>query len=311
MIGSAWASARALTGQLTRGMMTVRFHFAESMTNPDYFIPLAKAAEANGFSGTLIPDSIAYPEHSDTKYSYNSDGSREFLENKPFIESFILAAAMGAVTEKLELTTNVVKLPIRPPVYSAKLAASLAALTHDRFNFGVGLSVWPEDYEILGLPYEKRGKRFDECIEIVKGLCAGGYFEFHGEFYDIRSIKINPVPRKPLPILIGGHSEQAFKRAAAHDGFLVAGGGIDVVRPIAQSLRRYREELGTLEKPFRLFAPFMPDMNADIYSEYLELGVTDFITGFRDPYRNEPDSQPLQEKLDIMKMFADAVIGKF
>ena len=82
---------------------TVRFHFAEAMTNPDYFIPLAKAAEANGYSGTLIPDSICYPQHSDTKYSYNSDGSRDFLENKPFIESFVLAAAMGAVTEKLEL----------------------------------------------------------------------------------------------------------------------------------------------------------------------------------------------------------------
>jgi len=289
----------------------VRFHFAEAMTDIEYYLPLCRAAEANGFSGTLIPDSICYPQHSDTKYSYNSDGSRDFLENKPFIESFVLAAAMGAATENLELTTNVVKLPIRPPVYSAKMAASLAALTHDRFNFGVGLSVWPEDYEIMGLPYEKRGKRFDECIEIVKGLCAGGYFEFHGEFYDFPPIKLNPLPGKPLPILIGGHSEQAFKRAAKHDGFLVAGGDIDVVRPIAQSIHKYREELGTLDKPFRLFAPFSPDMTPEMFSEYLELGVTDMITGFRDPYINELDSQPLQEKLDIMKMFADAVIGKF
>ena len=289
----------------------MRFHFAESMTNPDYFIPLAKAAEANGFSGTLIPDSLIYPKESDTKYSYNSDGSRDFLENKPFIETFVLAAAIGAVTEKLELTTNVVKLPIRPPVYSAKLAASIAALTHDRFNFGVGLSVWPEDYQVVGLPYEKRGKRFDECIEIVKGLCAGGYFEFHGEFYDLPPIKINPVPGKPLPIFIGGHSEQAFKRAAAHDGFLVAGGGIDVVRPIAQSIKRFREELGTSDKPYRIFAPFMPAITAEMFAEYMELGITDFITGFRDPYRNELDSQPLQEKLDLMAAFADAVIGKY
>ena len=288
----------------------MRFHYAEAMTNPDYFIPLAKAAEANGYAGMLIPDSLVYPEHSDTQYSYNSDGSRDFLENKPFIETFVLAAALGAVTETLELTTNVVKLPIRPPVYSAKLAASIAALTHDRFNFGVGLSVWPEDYEIVGLPYEKRGKRFDECIAIVKGLCAGGYFEFHGEFYDIRSIKINPVPKKPLPILIGGHSDQAFRRAAHHDGFLVAGGGADVVLPIARSLRQYREELGNADKPFRIFAPFMPDLTPDLIAEYLELGVTDFIIGFRDPYKVEQDPQPLQEKLDNLAAFADAVIGK-
>lgn len=289
----------------------MRFHYAEAMTDIDYYIPLAKAAEANGYAGMLIPDSICYPEHSDSKYSYNSDGSREFLENKPFLESFVMAAALGAVTERLELTMNVVKLPIRPPVYSAKLASSIAALTNDRFNFGVGLSVWPEDYEIVGLPYEKRGKRFDECIAIVKGLCAGGYFEFHGEFYDVRSIKLNPVPKKPLPILIGGHSDQAFRRAAHHDGFLVAGGGPDVVRPIAQSLRQYREELGNAEKPFRLFAPFMPDLTPELIGEYLELGVTDFIIGFRDPYKNELDSQPLQEKLDNLAMFADAVISKF
>jgi alkanesulfonate monooxygenase SsuD/methylene tetrahydromethanopterin reductase-like flavin-dependent oxidoreductase (luciferase family) len=288
----------------------VRFHFAEAMTDINYYVPLAKAAEENGYAGMLVPDSICYPEVSDSKYFYNGDGSREFLANKPFLESFVMAAAIGAVTEKLEVTMNVVKLPIRPPVYSAKLAASISALTHDRFNFGVGLSVWPEDYEIMQVPFEKRGKRFDECIEIVKGLCAGGYYEFHGEFYDIPSIKINPVPQKPLPIFIGGHSEQAFKRAAKHDGFMVAGGGPDVVRPIAQSIRGYREELGTTGKPFRLFAPFMPELNEELIAEYAELGVTDYIIGFRDPYKNEMDSQTLQEKLDFMKMFADAVISK-
>jgi hypothetical protein len=78
----------------------------------------------------------------DTQYSYTEDGGREFLENKPFLEPFVQAAAMGAVTSKLELTSNVVKLPVRPPLYSAKMAASIAALTNNRFNFGVGLSVW-------------------------------------------------------------------------------------------------------------------------------------------------------------------------
>ena len=74
----------------------MRFHFAEAMTDIDYYIPLAKAAEANGYAGMLIPDSICYPEESDSKYFYNSDGSREFLENKPFLESFVMAAALGA-----------------------------------------------------------------------------------------------------------------------------------------------------------------------------------------------------------------------
>lgn len=289
----------------------MRFHYAEAMTSPDYYIPLAKAAEKNGYAGFLIPDSLIYPEHSDTEYSYNSDGSRDFLENKPFIESFVLAAAMGAATQNLELTTNVVKLPVRPPLYSAKLASSIAALTHNRFNFGVGLSVWPEDYEVMGVSYERRGKRFDECIEIVKGLCAGGYFEYHGEFYDIPSVKLTPAPSKPLPILIGGHSDKAFQRAARHDGFLVAGGGIDVVRPMAQAIQGYRKQFGTADKPFRIFAPFMPDMTPETFSEMNELGITDYVIGFRDPYVVEEDSEPLEQKLDNLARFSDAVIGKF
>ena len=160
----------------------MKFHYAESMTPVANYLPLARAAEEHGYAGFTISDSLIYPKASDTSYSYTEDGGREFLENKPFIESFILATAMGAATTTLELTTNVVKLPVRPPLYSAKLASSIAALTGDRFNFGVGLSVWPEDYAAMGVPYAKRGKRFDECIAIVKGLCAGGYFEFHGEF---------------------------------------------------------------------------------------------------------------------------------
>lgn len=288
----------------------MRFHYSEAMTSPDYFVPLAQAAEENGFHGFMIPDSLIYPEHSDTKYSYTADGNREFLENKPFIESFVLAAAMGAVTKRLELTTNVVKLPVRPPVYSAKLAASIAALTHDRFNFGVGLSVWPEDYDVMGLPWERRGKRLDECIEIVKGLCAGGYFEFHGEFYDLPPIKLNPVPKKPLPILIGGHSDAAFRRAAKHDGFLAAGGGPDVVRPMITAIQAHRKDLGTEGKPFRIFAPMFQGMTPDLLSEMQELGVTDMLVGFRNMYAFEEDTQTLQQKLDDMKQFADTVIGK-
>jgi alkanesulfonate monooxygenase SsuD/methylene tetrahydromethanopterin reductase-like flavin-dependent oxidoreductase (luciferase family) len=163
----------------------MRFHYAEAMTAVANYLPLARAAEELGFAGFTMPDSLIYPRASDTAYSYTEDGGREFLENKPFVESFILASAIGAVTTRLELTTNVVKLPVRPPLYSAKLASSVAAITGDRFNLGVGLSVWPEDYAAMGVDYARRGKRFDECLEIVRGLCAGGYFEFHGEFYDI------------------------------------------------------------------------------------------------------------------------------
>ena len=288
----------------------MRFHYAEAMTAVANYLPLARAAEELGFVGFTMPDSLIYPKASETAYSYTDDGGREFLENKPFVESFILASAIGAVTTRLELTTNVVKLPVRPPLYSAKLASSVAAITGDRFNLGVGLSVWPEDYAAMGVDYARRGKRFDECLEIVRGLCAGGYYEFHGEFYDIAPVKLNPVPGRPLPILIGGHSDAAFKRAARFDGFMFAGGGPDELAGPIAAINAARAEAGTADRPFRIFATAMGDFSVDTIRRLEELGVTDMPVAFRNLYAVEEDSQPLAEKIDAMRHFADTVIAR-
>src|SRR3982751_5345072 len=118
----------------------MRFSFAELMTDPTFYGPLAQGVEQAGFDSFVIPDSICYPRDSDSTYPYTPDGNREFLEDKPFIEPFSLIPALGAVTERLRFTTFVVKLPIRHPVLVAKQAASVAVLTDNRFGFGVGLS---------------------------------------------------------------------------------------------------------------------------------------------------------------------------
>src|SRR5438132_1213743 len=98
----------------------MRFTYAEAMTDPAYYIPLAQAAEAAGFDTMSIADSIAYPEVSDSTYPYTPDGSREFLDGKPFIEAFVLSAALAAATTTLRFAPFVIKLPIRPPVLVAK-----------------------------------------------------------------------------------------------------------------------------------------------------------------------------------------------
>ena len=118
------------------------------------------------------------------------------------------------MTSTIEFHTFVLKMPIRHPVLYAKEATSLAVLSDNRFVLGVGTSPWPDDYEIVQLPWEGRGRRFDECIEIVRGLAAGGYFEYHGEFYDFPAIKMEPVPTQPIPVLIGGHNDVQLRRAA-------------------------------------------------------------------------------------------------
>ncbi|MGW4325167.1 TIGR03619 family F420-dependent LLM class oxidoreductase [Nocardia sp. NPDC004573] len=288
----------------------MRFTYAETMTDPSYYLALAKAAEEAGYTSMAVADSVAYPKESDAKYPYTPDGSREFLEDKPFVEAFVLSAAMAAVTTTLRFTPFVLKLPIRPPVLVAKQAASVAALSGNRFGLGVGISPWPDDFEIMGVPFDKRGARMDECIDIVRGLSAGGYFEYHGQFYDIPPIKISPVPTEPLPILVGGHSKPALRRAAQRgDGWMHAGGdGAELDRLLAE-LDALRAEYGTRED-FEVHVISLDGFTVDGIKRLEDKGVTDVIVGFRLPYTTEQDTEPLETKIANLSRFAEKVIAR-
>ncbi|MBF6195821.1 MULTISPECIES: TIGR03619 family F420-dependent LLM class oxidoreductase [Nocardia] len=288
----------------------MRFTYAETMTDPSYYLALAKAAEEAGYTSMAVADSVAYPKESDAKYPYTPDGSREFLEDKPFVEAFVLSAAMAAVTTTLRFTPFVLKLPIRPPVLVAKQAASVAALSGNRFGLGVGISPWPDDFEIMGVPFDKRGARMDECIDIVRGLSAGGYFEYHGQFYDIPPIKISPVPTEPVPILVGGHSRPALRRAAQRgDGWMHAGGdGAELDRLLGE-LAALRAEYGTREG-FEVHVISLDGFTVDGIKRLEDKGVTDVIVGFRLPYTTEQDTEPLETKIASLSRFAEKVIAK-
>jgi probable F420-dependent oxidoreductase len=288
----------------------VRFSFAESLTDPSFYIPLAKAAEDAGYHSMTIADSIAYPFESDSKYPYTPDGSREFLDGKEIVEAFVLTAALGAVTTKLRFNFFVLKLPVRHPALTAKQAGSLAALTGNRLGLGVGTSPWPEDYELVGVPFDKRGKRMDECIEIVKGLTTGDYFEFHGEFYDIPKTKMSPAPTQPIPILVGGHADVALRRAARLDGWMHGGGSSpeELDRLIAR-VNKFREEEGKTG-PFEIHVISMDAYTVDGIKRLEDKGVTDAIVGFRYPYIIGPDPEPLEKKIRNLERFAEKVISK-
>ena len=289
----------------------MRFGYAESMTDPSFYAPLARAAEDAGYDTFVVPDSIAYPLESDTTYPFNPDGSREFLEDKPFIEPFTLIAALGAVTSRLRFVTFVVKLPIRHPVMVAKQASSLAVLTGGRFLFGVGTSPWPEDYALLDVPWARRGRRMDEAIEVIRGLTAGGFFEYHGEVFDVPPVKMSPVPAEPVPILVGGHGEAALRRAATvGDGWMHGGGDPADLPGLLERLARLRAEAGRADAPFETHVISMDAFSVDGVRRLEEQGVTDVIVGFRWPYVVGPDTEPLQAKVDSLRRFADGVIAK-
>jgi len=287
----------------------MRFSYAESMCDPSHYLPLAIVAEQAGWTSFTVPDSICYPEVSDNEYPYTPDGNREFLDGKPFIEPFSLIPAMGAVAQRLRFTTFVAKLPIRLPVLVAKSAASVAVITGNRFGFGVGLSPWPEDFAACGQDWKSRGKRMDEMIEIIRGLLSGDYFEFHGEHYDIDSIKICPVPTEPLPILFGGHSEPMLRRAARiGDGWMHAGSDQETLERLIARIGELRREYGRDREPFEIHAISPEGYTIDGVRRLEDLGVTDVIVSLRNPY--EPDTQTVKQKTDTLRQFADDVITK-
>jgi probable F420-dependent oxidoreductase len=289
----------------------VRFSYAESMTSPSFYAPLARAAEEAGYDSMVVPDSICYPEHSTSVYPFNPDGTREFLEDKPFLEPFSLIPALGAITERLRFVTFVLKLPVRDPVLVAKQATSTAVLTGNRLVLGVGTSPWREDYDVLGVPWERRGQRMDEELAIIRGLSAGGYFSYRGEIFDLPRVKIAPVPAEPLPILIGGHGDAALRRAArVGDGWLHGGGDPEHLPGLLARLAELREQEGTADRPFEVHVISMDAYTAPGVRRLEEQGVTDVIVGFRWPYHVGPDTEPLAEKIAKLRQYADDVIAK-
>lgn len=282
----------------------MRFSYQIGMCEPSHYLPLARAAEQAGFHGIAIPDSICYPQEASSKYPYNKDGSREFLESVPFVESLIAVAAMVAVTESIRFATFVYKLAVRQAPVVAKQVQGIQVLSGNRFDFGIGISPWEEDFAVCAVPWEKRGKRFDEQIEILRGLESGNYFGYAGELHQMPANKMNPVPSKPTPLLIGGHTEPALKRAAkVGDGWMCAGANIQELEAYIGRLSRLREEYGTHERAFRIFTTGQNAFTGEGIEKLQSIGVTDVIIGFRNVYEMEAD-KTLDEKLAMLNWYA-------
>jgi alkanesulfonate monooxygenase SsuD/methylene tetrahydromethanopterin reductase-like flavin-dependent oxidoreductase (luciferase family) len=200
---------------------------------------------------------------------------------------------------------------VRDPVLVAKQATSVAVLTGNRLVLGVGTSPWREDYEVLGVPWERRGRRMDEELAVIRGLSAGGYFSFYGEIFSIPNIKICPVPDRPVPILIGGHGDAALRRAArSGDGWLHGGGDPERLPALLARLAEFRRREGTADRPFEVHVISADAYSADGIRRLEDQGVTDVIVGFRWPYAAGPDTEPLAEKISKLRRFADTVIAQ-
>ena len=223
----------------------------------------------------------------------------------------ILCAHLFAVTSTLRLTPFVLKLPVRPPVLVAKQASSLAFLSDNRLGLGVGLSPWPEDFATLGVPWERRGKRMDECMDILRGLTTGEFFGYDGDFYSFPELKQSPAPSAPIPLLVGGHSDAALRRAVRKgDGWMHAGGDGQELDRLLMRLAEIRAEEGDTRDDFEVHVISYDAYDPDGVKRLEDRGVTDCIVGFRVPYVVGPDLEPLAKKLEHLERYAESVIAK-
>ena len=286
----------------------MRFSLQVGMCDPGHYFPLAKAAEEAGFDGLTIPDSICYPQEASSKYPYNADGSREFLESVPFVESLIAVAAMAAVTERIRFSTFVYKLAVRQAAVVAKQVQGIQTLSGNRFDFGIGISPWAEDFAVCGVSWEKRGKRFDEQIAILRGLESGEFFGHQGEMLQMPANKMCPAPTAPTPLLIGGHAEPALKRAAKlGDGWMCAGADMEELQRYLKRIADLRKEYGTQDRPFRIFTTGQNAFTEAGIEELEQIGVTDVVIGFRNLYAMEAD-KTLEEKIGMLQWYASTFI---
>ena len=251
----------------------MRFTVSLSRVEPENVLEVARLAETLGFDGIGIPDSIVYPQSAGEDYPYTADGKRE-IRDIPFVDPLATAAAVGAATSRVHIKTAVLKLPMRSPVLVAKQVATIAVMTGERFQLGVGTSPWQYDYEVAGVPWEGRGSRFEEAIEVIRGLITGEFFGYSGRHFAFQPVHLNPAPTRPVPIIIGGHGDINLRRAATlADGWIAATATPREVLPGLIGRLREQLEIAGRGPGFEIHAPWRDEPGA--LEELMELGVTE------------------------------------
>jgi alkanesulfonate monooxygenase SsuD/methylene tetrahydromethanopterin reductase-like flavin-dependent oxidoreductase (luciferase family) len=277
-----------------------------------WYAPLARAAEDAGWDAIAVPDGLFWYEKVSVPYPYSSDGERFWGPDTEFLDPFVAIAAMAAVTDRIRFYPSVLKLAVREPLLVAKELSSCAVLSGGRVALGAGLSPWPEDFEVLHQEWSQRGPRSAEMIEIIRGVMAGGLFEYHGRFYDVPRLAIAPLPPAPVPIYIGGLAEAVLKRAARlADGYIGWENPrctLAEVAPLVRRLNGYRADYGRAALPFEV--KFLPgSCRRDVLLRLRDAGVTDLILL---PWLDDDGpAAPLPARLDAIRRFADETIPLF
>jgi probable F420-dependent oxidoreductase len=272
-----------------------------NMARPELIAAVATNAERLNFATVWAPEHVLFLESFSSQYPYARGESLPVSTDIPLLNPFLALTYAAARTSRIRLATGICLVPEYNPILLAKICASLDHLSGGRFALGIGIGWLREEFEALGIPWERRAKRTREYIEAMRGLW-GEQRAYSGEFVNFHGALSYPKPVRgaKLPILVGGQTEAALKRAAAYGtgwcGFNLT------ADETAQAISRIRELLaanGRASEPFEFTVAPVASATPDDLKRYRDAGAdeVDLTPVFQHALNNEAEVITLLEDL--------------
>ena len=248
-------------------------------------LALAEKAEQVGIESLWTFEHVVVPVDYKSKYPYSADGKMGVTPETNFIDPLVALTAIAARTKRVRLGTGVNILPQTNPLYMAKQAASLDLVSNGRFMLGVGVGWLREEFDALGVPYERRGARFDDYVVAMRKAWKGDVVEHDSEFVRWHGFKTYPIPvqkcrgQNAVPIVVGGSKGKAFARVAKYgDGWYAPTAAVGQLEPLVKQLHAACAQVGRDPKTVEISCMWIPAAeNMDAVKRYRELGVSRLI----------------------------------
>ncbi|MET1001219.1 MAG: LLM class F420-dependent oxidoreductase [Acidimicrobiia bacterium] len=215
-------------------------------SEPENAVGLARLAEDLGFESLWTVEHVVVPTGYESKYPYSPDGKMTGGEDVPIPDPLIWMAYVAGATTTIRLGTGILILPQRNPLILAKELATLDRLSAGRLELGVGVGWLREEFDALGIPWEARGARTDEYIDVLRTLWREPEASYDGSFTNFAPLKSWPKPASEggPKVHIGGHTPAAARRAGrTGDGFFPGATGEDL-GPLLDEMRRAAKDAG-------------------------------------------------------------------
>ncbi len=248
-------------------------------SEPDVLGPLAIAAEEAGMESLWTVEHVVVPIGYESKYPYAKSGKMPGPENSPIPDPLLSLAYVAALTKKIRLATGVLILPQRHPFYVAKEAATLDRLSGGRAILGIGVGWLEEEFRALGIPFEERMGRTRDAVGAIRSLWSEGAQPYEGKYFNWPAVESNPRPVQPggVPIVIGGHTDMAPRRAARYcDGFFPARGDEPRLRELIAILHEECAKIGRDPSEIEITLP-LPGFDVDAIRRYRDMGASRLV----------------------------------